>query len=440
MSALAVAFFAASCGDGPVDSAQLDMELRETLQASSGGVGESYYELPSSTDYANIPQDPNNPITDEKVTLGKFLFHETGLGLDAKSAIGLRTYSCASCHHASAGFQSGLAQGIGEGGLGFGVAGEGRYKHPIYMNNLLDVQPIRTPTAMNVAYQECMLWSGALGATGINVGTEYAWTPETGKFNNFFGFQGVETQVLAGRRVHELDVSPEIFEELGYITMFDAAFPDYPVEERYDSITTALAIAAYERTILSNKAPFQLWLKGDNNAMTNEQKEGAILFFGKAGCASCHNGPNLANMEFHALGMEDLYGPTVFNTNPNDPVNRGRESFTSRPEDIYKFKVPTIYNLADQPFLGHGSSFTNIRDIVAYKNAAVKENINVDQKYISELFVPLGLSEEEIDKITVFIEEGLYDPELSRYEPLSLPSGNCFPNNDAVSRDELGCD
>ena len=174
--------------------------------------------------------------------------------------------------------------------------------------------------------------------------------------------------------------------------------------------------------------------------MTDEQKEGAILFFGKAGCASCHNGPNLANMEFHALGMEDLYGPTVFNTNPNDPINRGRESFTSRPEDLYKFKVPTIYNLADQPFLGHGSSFSSIRDVVAYKNAAVKENINVEQEYISELFVPLGLTEEEIDKITIFIEEGLYDPELGRYEPLSLPSGNCFPNTDAVSRDELGCD
>jgi cytochrome c peroxidase len=73
---------------------------------------------------------------------------------------GMYTYSCASCHHVDAGFQSGLKQGIGEGGLGFGVHGEGRIKNAMYPESELDVQPIRTPTTLNVAYQEVMLWNG----------------------------------------------------------------------------------------------------------------------------------------------------------------------------------------------------------------------------------------------------------------------------------------
>src|SRR4051794_31233596 len=82
--------------------------------------------LPQSNDLASIPQDPQNPLTAEKVQLGQLLFHETKLGGNPKVASGIYTYSCASCHHAEAGFQSGLAQGIGEGGIGFGLTGEGR--------------------------------------------------------------------------------------------------------------------------------------------------------------------------------------------------------------------------------------------------------------------------------------------------------------------------
>jgi cytochrome c peroxidase len=79
--------------------------------------------FPAENDWNAIPQDPKNPINIAKVELGKFLFHETGLAIDAKREEGLNTYSCASCHHAKAGFQSGILQGIGEGGSGFGFFG-----------------------------------------------------------------------------------------------------------------------------------------------------------------------------------------------------------------------------------------------------------------------------------------------------------------------------
>jgi cytochrome c peroxidase len=430
-----------ACTD-PIDtySDDLDIALEEALMESSGGQGLSYYIMPASDDYVNIPQDPYNPITAEKVALGQLLFHDPGLGVNPRLTLGANTFSCASCHHAEAGFQAGTQQGIGEGGLGFGFAGEGRYKHPVYPSDSIDVQPIRTPSAMNLAWQECVLWNGQFGAQGVNAGTEFAWTAGTPKEDNHLGFQGLETQAIAGQDVHRLQLSEELVDELGYRELFDAAFPELTSEERYSRESGGLAIAAFERTLLSNEAPFQQWLRGDKSAMSDYQTEGAIVFFTKGQCYTCHNGPALANMEFHSLGMQDLSGPGVFQADPASSANRGRESFTSADEDRYAFKVPQLYNLKDSPFYGHGGTFTDLYDVVQYKNLAVKENSNVPDEFLSESFVPLNLSEREVEKLVAFLKGGLYDDNLTRYVPASLPSGLCFPNNDAISQDDLGCE
>lgn len=440
MMTVAGMLFMSSCGNNNTGGSEdLYAELEDALYKASDGVGPSFYTLPASDDFAAIPQDPNNPLTAEKVELGKLLFHETGIAVNPMNLISVRTFSCASCHHADAGFQANLTQGIGEGGLGFGLSGESRTNHPIYMPGLMDVQPVRTPTIMNGAYHECNLWNGQFGATGINKGTEYAWTEETPKENNYLGFQGLETQAIAGQDVHRLDMDEELAIELGYKEMFDEVFPFVAEEERYTQITSGLAIAAYERIVLSNQAPFQKWLKGDVNAMTDVEMRGAITFFTKGECATCHNGPNLANMEFHAIGMEDLNGPNVFNTNPTDGINRGRESFTSRPDDLYCFKVPQLYNLTDSRFYGHGSSIRDLYEVLEYKNNAVKENERVPDQYLSEHFKPLNLTDQELREMYAFIANALHDDDLQRYVPDALPSGLCFPNNDAVSREDLGC-
>ena len=97
------------------DNFALSLELEEALIEASDGIGKSFFELPASDDFASIPQDPLNPLTKDKVALGKLLFHETGLGIHPKLDLGKETYSCASCHFASAGFQACRQQGIGEG-------------------------------------------------------------------------------------------------------------------------------------------------------------------------------------------------------------------------------------------------------------------------------------------------------------------------------------
>ncbi|OUR91536.1 cytochrome-c peroxidase [Flavobacteriales bacterium 34_180_T64] len=394
--------------------------------------------LPLSNDYSNIPSDINNPITAAKVELGKMLFHETGIALNAIMDEGMTTYSCASCHHADAGFQSGLQQGIAEGGSGFGLKGEGRTKSSLYLEVDLDIQPIRNPSVLNVAYQDVMFWNGQFGGTGTNFGTESSWTEGTPKEINNLGFEGVETQAIAGADAHRFKIEAEFIENSSYKELFDNAFPDIIPEERYTKLNGALAIAAYERTLLPNQAPFQLWLKGDESAMSSNEVEGALLFFNQAKCFNCHTGPGLNGMSFHALGMNDLEGDNIM-TIVDEATKKGRGGFTNNPEDDFKFKTPQLYNLKDVTFYGHGGTFQSVEDVVRYKSAAIGQNQDVPANELSEMFVPLNLSETQINQITAFLELALYDNNLQRYSPDTLPTGSCFPNADAQSSIDLGC-
>ncbi|WP_306640900.1 cytochrome-c peroxidase [Sanyastnella coralliicola] len=423
--------------DQTTEVVDLDAQLREVLETASNGQGLNYFILPESDQFSLIPQDPLNPLNTAKVELGRLLFHETGIGLNPRLEIGTGTFSCATCHHSAAGFQANVRQGIGEGGIGFGMSGEGREANPAYPADSMDIQTRRSPTIMNSAYQDVMLWNGQFGATGVNEGTESQWTPGTPIFNNNFGHQGVETQAIAGLTVHRSLINEEICQEIDlYEELFDIAFPDWPEATRYTNRTGGLAIAAYERTILANQSPWQDWLRGNTNAMTDSEKRGATLFFSKAECNSCHSGPALSSMTFYGIGMNDLSGPDVINGTDDD---KGRGGFTGNPEDEYKFKTPQLYNLRDSPFFGHGGTFTSVRQVIEYKNNAVAENMNVPASQLAEEFHALQLTEQEIDDLVNFIEYALYDPNLVRYTPDALPSGQCFPNNDAISQIDQGC-
>ncbi|MFC3203798.1 cytochrome-c peroxidase [Alteromonas oceani] len=444
--------------DSEVDASAMPSpsdELRQTVEASNPN-GLSAYILPESDDFEKIPQDPNNPLTAEKVRLGQFLFHETALATEGVNAEHSGTWSCASCHHADAGFKSGVPQGIGEGGEGFGVKGEMRVfaygfdkssEDPDYVP---DVQPFASPTILNTAYQEVMLWNGQFGNAqdgSVNMGlAEHVLAPQgTPKYENLRQLSGLETQAIAGTAVHRLKTHEDSVLQTNdeYVLLFELAFP----QASEDIVSEAgKAIAAYERTVLANRAPFQRWLRGDSAALTDLEISGAKLFFGKANCFSCHTGPGLSSEQgaseaemFMALGFADF--------DPNHPQisgvvtdadSRGRGGFTGESEDDYKFKVPQLYNLADSEVFGHGASFDSIRDVVAYKNAAVPQKV-IPANQLDPRFIPLGLTELEIDQLTAFLEYALYDPDLARYKPDALPTGACFPVADELSKLDLNC-
>ncbi|WP_299212824.1 cytochrome c peroxidase [uncultured Aquimarina sp.] len=423
----------------PITS-NLDSELLSTLNEASNGEGVSFFTLPESDDYANIPQDPLNLITEEKVFLGKLLLHETATGGNPKMSEMKATYSCASCHQAAAGFAAGIRQGIGECGVGFGIRGEERVADATVPRDSIDVQPIKSPTLLNVAYQDVMLWNGQFGGTGTNAGTEASWTEIQ---ENFLGFQGVEVQAIKGQKVHRLQIDDEFVNIFGYKDLFDAAFPDVAENERYTKNNAAMAVAAYERTLLANRSPWQDWLKGNSNALSDSEKKGAIAFFGKGKCYECHTGPALNDKDFHSFGMgdfENVNGALLLYDVNIDNVKRGRGNFTNNPADDFKFKTPTLYNLIDNGFYGHGGTFTSIKEVISYKNEGNPQNTEVPAENLASQFGTINLTEEEIDDMTSFITNSLRDPELERYVPESVNSGNCFPNNDTVSRVDLGCD
>ena len=432
------AYFLSSCATDQDDYVQTPLQSSLEKQIIELFGSKESLILPASNDYNTIPNDAKNSITEAKVELGKLLFHETFLGKNPNMDESMNSYSCASCHHAAAGFQSGILQGIGEGGIGFGLHGEGRVKSSSYLESDLDVQPIKSPSILNVAYQEVMLWNGQFGAIGSNAGTESNWTVGTPKENNSLGFEGVETQAIAGLDVHRLLIDEDFIKNSSYKVLFDVAFPNDTEDNRYTKLNAALAVAAYERTVLSNEAPFQMWLNGDDFAMSDDELQGARLFFDKGQCYTCHSGPGLNGMEFHALGMNDLAGENVL-TVVDEATKKGRGGFTGNSEDDYKFKTPQLYNLKDVDFYGHGGSFTSVREVISYKNEAAHENSDVSSNKLSSLFQPLNLTDEEVDLITLFVENSLYDPNLKRYQPNTLPSGNCFPNADSQSSIDMGC-
>jgi cytochrome c peroxidase len=144
-------------------------------------------------------------------------------------------------------------------------------------------------------------------------------------------------------------------------------------------------------------------------------------------------------MTFYALGMNNLDGPGVYGDFTQADARLGRASFTKNDADNYKFKTPQLYNLVDSPFLGHGGNFRSVREIVEYKNVAIPQNAEVPTGQLAAQFVPLGLNSDEITDLVTFIEGGLYDPNLGRYVPASIPSGNCLIVNDAQSKADLNC-
>ena len=419
-----------------------DEELINAIAKTATSSNINEYIMPDGTNLSTIPnQDKKNLLNPEKVALGKMLFYEPGIGLVGKNAALRQTYSCSSCHVPEKGFTPGRSQGVADGAIGFGKSGESRFKSPLYQGDDVDAQGARPLTMHNLAYVTNALWAGNFGSFGTNVGTEKAWRQDTLTEINFLELEGLEANNMRALQVHRQLMDRQIADTLGYKPLFDKAFPEIPESERYSIKTTAFAIAAYFRTILTNQAPFQRWLKGDKNAMTQQQKDGAMVFFGKAQCTNCHKGPALNQMTYQAVGVNNLYqsGYLVFRTGATDKRNFGRGGFTGNTEDMHKFKVPQLYNLKNIGFYFHGASKTTLEEVVEYFDRGVPENPDVPKSQISSAFKPLNLSYKDKADLTEFLENGLYDDKISRYVPQSVMSGKCFPNNDLISKLDMKC-
>ncbi len=277
--------------------------------------GSSYpYPVPLGLDEPSAPAD--NPVTEEKVALGKVLFFDKRLSRDA-------TVSCSTCHDPNKGWtdQSPVSTGI-NGQTGTRSA----------------------PTVLNAAYMTTQFWDGRAESL-----EEQAKAP-------------IENPVEMGFTHEELVARLSAIK--GYAPLFKAAFGDETVS--IDRV--AAAIATFERTLLTGNAPYDRWKAGDAKAMSPAAVAGYQLFndAARANCAACHSGPNFTDNDFHNTGI-----------GADEP---GRAAVTHQPKDAGAFKTPTLRNLKyTGPYMHDGSRKTMIQAIDLYDDGGVP-NPNLDAK------------------------------------------------------------
>lgn len=250
-----------------------------------------------------IPSD--NPLTVEKVELGKLLFFDPWLSAN-------NTVSCASCHIPHLAWTDGQQVSIG-------------IRRQLATRNGM--------TIMNRLYGKAQLWHGrspTLEAQALNP---------------------LHKPVRMGMPSYEAEVQ-KLNAIPGYRKLFQQAFQ---TDVTLDGI--AKAIAAFERTILSGNSPADRFdMGGEENAMSDSAKRGLTLFQTKGRCTRCHSGFNFTDESFHNLGID-------WDT---DQVDVGRYKVSKDPDDIGAFKTPTLREISRTAPYMHDGRFATLEDVIEF--------------------------------------------------------------------------
>ncbi|MDN5212886.1 cytochrome c peroxidase [Fulvivirgaceae bacterium BMA12] len=334
--------------------------------------------------------DPiNNLSNPDKVILGKMLFWDPILS-------GEKDVACVSCHHPRHGYADGLDVSIGVGGNGLGnVRTEGaKERIPRVGRN--------APTIINAAYNGLLSYHqiyNPLNAPtfwdGRRKSLEFQSLGPPTSYNEMRG-NGYEEALTFDSLVNRLQNIP------AYVTMFQAAFGGDISSVNEENI--GKAIAAFERTIISRNSPYDQFVNGDKNALSEDQKNGLLLFFNKANCATCHAGPMFSDYNYYNLGIRD-----------NDKVGVDLGVNEQR-----KFRTPTLRNVTlTAPYMHNGAHQT-LEEMMEYYNNGISENAEITA--IDPKIKPLNLNKKEISDIIAFME-ALTDDSFDKSEPASVPSG-----------------
>jgi cytochrome c peroxidase len=214
------------------------------------------------------------------------------------------------------------------------------------------------------------------------------------------------------------------------------------------------AIAEFSFTLVFADAPIDRYARGQTNALTPSEKQGAVLFFGRAGCVTCHavSGPSnemFSDFQQHVAGIPQIapsFSNMVFD-GPGANEDFGLEQVTGIPSDRYAFRTSPLRNVALQPAFMHNGAFVRLEDAIRYHLDAagaaasfttsqlppdLQGPIGPMQPVLDRLDpllrTPVRLSEEEFGWLVDFVRSGLLDPDarpmrLRRLLPEKLPSG-----------------
>jgi cytochrome c peroxidase len=335
---LAASLALASCKSKP---AEKDVPSPAEAPAEKAEAARAPSELPA----LKIPED--NPQTPEKITLGHQLFFDTRLSVDGSRA-------CYTCH------QNEHGNG-GETPLAVGAKKKQLTRH--------------SPVIWNTAYFEAFYWDGRAGS--LEAQAKGAWGG---------GNMGVGKENLAAK-------AAEIGKIEGYATQFKKVFP----EEGVTPDTIAKAIAAYERTLICNDTAYDRYAKGDESALTAEQKAGWGVFMGKGQCAACHAPPLFSN----AMGVPgSLYYNVGIGTagKPEAEVDVGRAKVSGNDADWAAFKIPSLRNVAKSAPYFHDGSVATLEEAVK-----IMATGGIDNKNKTAILADRGLSDEEMKSLVAFL-------------------------------------
>jgi cytochrome c peroxidase len=266
-----------------------------------------------------IPGD--NPMTPEKVALGRQLFFDKRLSGDGSR-------SCYSCHVCEHGLTDGIAKAVGA-----------------YDKKL----PRSSPTLWNIGYHKQFYWDGR--SPSLEKQALAAW-----KGGNM-GAEGRESEIVG--KINALQ---------GYLAQFQKVFGG---EATADNIMQA--ISAYERTIIGGNTPFDRWQAGDQSAVGEDVKRGYEVFK-SAKCTNCHDGALITDQQYHNVGIGmDQPEPDV-----------GRFKVTNNPQDTGAFKTPTLRDVAKSAPYFHDGSVATLEEAVDLMLGGGKPNEYLDKKNLEK--------------------------------------------------------
>jgi cytochrome c peroxidase len=339
-----------------------------------------------------IPVPSNNPITDEKIMLGKFLFYDPILS-------GKKDVSCATCHHPQFGFAENLELSIGVNGKGLGS------KRQFLPPNDIPFVKRNSQSIINVAF------NGIKNNEVIDPGkAPMFWdlrseSLENQVFEPIMAFEEMRGHSY-GKENAIIEVLSRLKKIVEYQHLFEKAF------NQKNAITKenlGKAIATYERTIIANNSRFDQYMNGDKTALSQNEVDGMHLFL-KSGCSKCHNGPMFSDFKTHIIGVED-------NVNLKDS-DTGFEK-------KYAFRTPTLRNLRFTfPYMHSGKLKTlqNVLEFYEDLSGGKTANSYVKFEQVDPHIKNLNVDFKDISSIVEFLNT-LNDDKIDKTIPHSVPSG-----------------
>ena len=296
---------------------------------------------------------------------------------------GNRNISCGTCHHHDHAGGDGLSLGFGEGGEGVGpmrTSGSGA-------DRIAKRIPRNAPALWNLGHRSVttLFHDGRLAVSdlygnGFNSPAE-EWLPQG--LNNILAAQALfpmTSQFEMAGNPRENEIAGAVHDRTDaawpilakrvriipeYAAHFVEAFDDVENPEDVSIVHVANALAAFIGTEWqSHDSPYDDWM-ASGTPLPAQAELGRQLFFGKAGCSSCHNGPLLTDHDFHAMGLP-AFGPG--RTRRFDPMPRdvGRMGKTDALEDAYRFRTPSLRNVALTAPYGHNGAYPTLADMIRH--------------------------------------------------------------------------